>query len=120
MNPPTFVNKAEVQVQYSARVGLLDARSEVTVAIEGGLLFYKRRGRMDFRYSDYSCPESMPPPAEQRVAEPRGTTPGAYVCPPGRPGPLSVPAVSAVRPLTIRLSTPGPGLHPGRMNPDAG
>ena len=75
VNPPTFVTKAEVHAWYAARVGLLDARSEVTVAIEGGLLFYKRRGRMDFRYSDYSCPESMPPPAEPTVAEPRGAPP---------------------------------------------
>ncbi|HZX41029.1 MAG TPA: hypothetical protein VFE93_04265 [Myxococcaceae bacterium] len=75
VNPPTFVNKAEVQARYASRVGLLDARSEVSVAIEGGLLFYKRRGRMEFRYSDYRCPESMPPPAEPTVAEPRGTPP---------------------------------------------
>jgi len=72
VNPPMFVTKAEVQVKYAARVGLLAARSEVRVAIEGGLLFYKRRGRMDFRYSDYSCPESMPPP-EPAVAAPRDT-----------------------------------------------
>jgi hypothetical protein len=76
VNPPTFVTKAEVKVKYGARVGLLDARSEVDVAIEGGLLFYKRRGRMDFRFSDYSCPESMPPlPAEPTVAEPRDAPP---------------------------------------------
>jgi hypothetical protein len=75
VNPPTFVTKVEVSARYAARVGVLDARSEVSVAIEGGLLFYKRRGRMDFRYSDYSCPESMPPPAEQRVAEPREPAP---------------------------------------------
>ena len=76
VNPPTFVTKVEVKVKYDTRVGLLDARSEIDVAIEGGLLFYKRRGRMDFRFSDYSCPESMPPrPAEPTVAEPRGTPP---------------------------------------------
>jgi hypothetical protein len=75
VNPPTFVSKAEVRTKYATRVGLLDARSEVSVAIEGGLLFYKRRGRMDFRYSDYSCPESMPPPAEPTIAEPRGAPP---------------------------------------------
>ncbi len=80
VNPPTFVTKIEVQAKYAARVGVLDARSEVNVVIEGGLLFYKRRGRMDFRYSDYSCPESMPPPAEPTIAEPRGT-----------PAPASVP-----------------------------
>jgi hypothetical protein len=73
VNPPTFVTKAEVDVKYGARVGLLDARSEVNVAIEGGVLFYKRRGRMDFRFSDYTCPESMPPPAEPTVAQPRST-----------------------------------------------
>lgn len=72
VKPPTFVTKAEVTVRYAARVGLLDARSEVNVAIEGGLLFYKRRGRMDFRFSDYACPESMPPPEEPAVAAPRG------------------------------------------------
>ena len=71
VNPPTFVNKVEVHARYAARIGLLDARSDVSVAIEGGLLFYKRRGRMDFRYSDYRCPESMPPP-EPAVAQPRG------------------------------------------------
>ena len=75
MNPPTFVTRAEVNVKYGARVGLLDARSEVNVAIEGGLLFYKRRGRMDFRFSDYTCPQSMPPPAEPTVAQPRSTPP---------------------------------------------
>lgn len=75
VNPPTFVTKAEVKVKYGARVGLLDARSEVNVAIEGGVLFYKRRGRMDFRFSDYACPESMPPPAEPTIAQPRGTPP---------------------------------------------
>ncbi|HVP60508.1 MAG TPA: hypothetical protein VMT11_08110 [Myxococcaceae bacterium] len=75
VNPPTFVTKVEVQAKYAARVGLLDARSEVSVAIEGGLLFYKRRGRMDFRYSDYSCPESMPPPSAPAIAEPRGAPP---------------------------------------------
>lgn len=75
VNPPTFVTKAEIRARYATRVGLLDARSDVTVSIEGGLLFYKRRGRMDFRYSDYSCPESMPPLPEPRVAEPRGAPP---------------------------------------------
>lgn len=76
VNPPTFVTKAEVRARYGARVGLLDARSEVSVAIEGGLLFYKRRGRMDFRYSDYRCPESMPPPPPAPVvADPRGPPP---------------------------------------------
>ncbi|MGZ3480806.1 MAG: hypothetical protein ACXU81_10680, partial [Myxococcaceae bacterium] len=75
VNPPTFVTKAEVNVRYGARVGLLDARSEVNVAIEGGVLFYKRRGRMDFRFSDYACPESMPPPTEPTVAQPRSTPP---------------------------------------------
>ena len=76
VNPPTLVTKVEVHAKYAARVGLLDARSEVSVAIEGGLLFYKRRGRMDFRYSDYRCPESMPPPPpEPVVAEPRGAPP---------------------------------------------
>jgi hypothetical protein len=75
VNPPTFVTKAEVHVQYGARVGLLDARSEVQVALEGGLLFYKRRGRMDFRFSDYCCPESMPPPPEPAVAAPREPQP---------------------------------------------
>jgi hypothetical protein len=74
VNPPTLVSKVEVQAKYASRVGLLDARSEIAVAIEGGLLFYKRRGRMDFRYSDYTCPESMPPP-EPAVAEPRGAPP---------------------------------------------
>ena len=74
VNPPTFVTKAQVHAKYAARVGLLDARSEVSVAIEGGLLFYKRRGRMDFQYTDYRCPESMPPP-EPEVAEPRGAPP---------------------------------------------
>jgi len=74
VNPPTFVTKAQVNAKYGARVGWLDARSEVTVVIEGGLLFYRRRGRMDFRFRDYVCPESMPPPpAEPTVAEPRGT-----------------------------------------------
>lgn len=81
VNPPTFVSKVDVNARYSARVGLLDARSEVTVSIEGGLLFYKRRGRMDFRYSDYSCPESMPPPAEPRVAEPREPSPAPTSAP---------------------------------------
>lgn len=75
VNPPTFVTKAEVKVKYATRVGLLDARSEVDVAIEGGLLFYKRRGRMEFRFSDYSCPESMPRPAEPTVAEPHEAPP---------------------------------------------
>ncbi|HEY1905058.1 MAG TPA: hypothetical protein VGG91_03395 [Myxococcaceae bacterium] len=75
VNPPTFVTKAEVRAHYATRVGLLDARSDVTVSIEGGLLFYKRRGRMDFRYSDYSCPESMPPQPEPQVAEPRSAPP---------------------------------------------
>ena len=74
VHPPTLVNKVEVHATYGTRVGLLDARSDVSVAIEGGLLFYKRRGRMDFRYSDYRCPESMPPP-EPAVAEPRGAPP---------------------------------------------
>jgi len=73
VNPPTLVTRVEVHAKYGTRVGLLDARSEVSVAIEGGLLFYKRRGRMDFRYSDYRCPESMPP--EPTVAEPRGAPP---------------------------------------------
>ena len=81
VKPPTFVNKAEVSARYAARVGLLDARSEVSVAIEGGLLFYKRRGQMDFRYSDYSCPESMPPPAEPKVAEPRDPSPAPTSAP---------------------------------------
>ncbi len=71
VNPPTFVTRVEVHARYGARVGLLDARSEINVAIEGGLLFYKRRGRMDFRFAEYSCPESMPPPAEPEVAVPR-------------------------------------------------
>ena len=76
VNPPTFVSKVEVRARYAARVGLLDARSEVSVAIEGGLLFYKRRGRMDFRYTDYRCPESMPPPPPAPiVADPRGAPP---------------------------------------------
>jgi hypothetical protein len=74
VNPPTLVTRAEIHVKYAARVGLLDARSEVNVAVEGGLLFYKRRGRMDFRYTDYRCPESMPPP-EPAVAEPRAVPP---------------------------------------------
>ncbi len=74
VNPPTFVTKVVVQAKYATRVGLLDARSEVSVAIEGGLLFYKRRGRMDFRYSNYSCPESMAPP-EPTIAEPREPPP---------------------------------------------
>src|SRR5215469_4922497 len=69
VNPPTLVSKVEVHARYGTRVGLLDARSDVSVDIEGGLLFYKRRGRMDFRYTDYRCPESMPPP-EPVVAEP--------------------------------------------------
>jgi hypothetical protein len=71
VNPPTLVTKVEVHAKYGARVGLLDARSAVSVAIEGGLLFYKRRGWMDFSYSDYRCPESMPPP-EPAVAQPQG------------------------------------------------
>jgi len=72
VNPPTLVTRAEVHTRYGARVGLLDARSEVNVALEGGLLFYKRRGRMDFRYSDWSCPESMPPRRpEPEIAAPR-------------------------------------------------
>lgn len=76
VNPPTFVTRAHVDVKYGARVGLLDARSEVNVAIEGGLLFYKRRGRMEFRFGDYVCPESMPPaPAAPAVAEPRALPP---------------------------------------------
>lgn len=75
VNPPTFVTRAEVNVKYRARVGLLEARSEVNVAIEGGVLFYKRRGRMDFHFSEYTCPESMPPPAEPTVAQPRSTPP---------------------------------------------
>ena len=75
VKPPTFVTKVEVQAKYATRVGLLDARSEVNVAIEGGLLFYKRHGRMDFRYSNYSCPESMPPPAEPTIAEPHEPPP---------------------------------------------
>ena len=69
VNPPTLVTKVEVHAKYATRVGLLDARSDVSVDIEGGLLFYKRRGRMDFSYTDYRCPESMPPP-EPVVAEP--------------------------------------------------
>ena len=75
VHPPTFVTKAQVNVRYGARVGLLDARSSVDVALEGGLLFYKRRGRMSFRFSDYSCPESMPPPPEPPVVAPRETPP---------------------------------------------
>jgi hypothetical protein len=74
VKPPTLVTKAEIHAKYATRVGLLDTRSEVNVAVEGGLLFYKRRGRMDFRYSDYRCPESMPPP-EPAVAEPHGVPP---------------------------------------------
>ena len=74
VNPPALVTKAEIHASYATRVGLLDARSEVNVVVEGGLLFYKRRGRMDFSYSDYRCPESMPPP-EPRVAEPRDAPP---------------------------------------------
>ena len=70
-----------MSARYAARVGLLDARSEVSVAIEGGLLFYKRRGQMDFRYSDYSCPESMPAPAEPKVAEPRDPSPAPTSAP---------------------------------------
>ena len=77
VHPPTFVTKAQVAVKYGARVGLLDARSEINVDIEGGLLFYRRRGRMEFRFKDYVCPESMPPPAaEPTVAEPHGPPPG--------------------------------------------
>lgn len=75
VNPPTFVTKVEVHAVYGARVGLLDARSEIGVALEGGLLFYKRRGRMDFRFSDYACPESMPAPAEPTVATPHAPPP---------------------------------------------
>jgi hypothetical protein len=75
VHPPTFVTKAEVHVLYAARVGLLEARSQVSVALEGGLLFYKRRGRMDFRYSDYSCPESMPAPTGPAVSGPSGPPP---------------------------------------------
>jgi hypothetical protein len=71
VNPPTLVTRAEVRSRYGARVGLLDARSEVNVVLEGGILFYKRRGRMDFRYSDWSCPESMPPRPEPEIAAPR-------------------------------------------------
>jgi len=74
VNPPTLVTKVEVHAKYATRVGLLDARSDVSVAIEGGLLFYKRRGRMDFRYTDYRCPESMPP-AEPVAADPREAPP---------------------------------------------
>jgi len=74
VNPPTFVTKAQVHVRYGARVGLLDARSSVDVTLEGGLLSYRRRGRMDFRFSDYSCPESMPPP-EPPVVAPREPAP---------------------------------------------
>ena len=84
VNPPTFVTKAEVTVKYGTRVGVLDARSEVNVAIEGGLLFYKRRGRMDFRFSDYACPESMPPS-------------GPAVADPGRPPPASTSGPHADR-----------------------
>jgi hypothetical protein len=69
VNPPTLITKVEVHAKYASRVGLLDARSDVSVDIEGGLLFYKRKGRMDFRYSDYRCPESMPP-ADPVAAEP--------------------------------------------------
>jgi hypothetical protein len=86
VNPPTFVTKAEVTVRYGARVGVLDARSEVNVAIEGGLLFYKRRGRMEFRFSDYACPESMPATGPA-VAEPRGPPPASTSGPHADRGP---------------------------------
>ena len=75
VHPPTFVNRAEVHVIYGARVGLLDARSQVSVALEGGLLFYKRRGRMDFQLSDYACPESMPPSPGPAVSGPSAPPP---------------------------------------------
>jgi hypothetical protein len=59
-----------VHVTYGLRVGLLEARAQVHVELEGGLLFYKRQGRMDFQYSDYVCPESMPRPAGPAVSGP--------------------------------------------------
>jgi hypothetical protein len=68
VNPPTLVNRVEVHVTYGLRVGLLDARSHVHVEIEGGLLFYRRQGKMDFQFTDWVCPESMPPPAAPSVA----------------------------------------------------
>jgi hypothetical protein len=70
VNPPTLVSRAEVTVTYGLRVGLLEARSLVHVEIEGGLLFYRRQGRMDFQFTDYVCPESMPRPAEPSVSGP--------------------------------------------------
>jgi hypothetical protein len=79
VNPPTLVTKVEVHAKYASRVGLLDARSDVSVDIEGGLLFYKRKGRMDFRYTDYRCPESMPP------ADPVAADPGQPTVPPSAP-----------------------------------
>ena len=68
VNPPTLVNRAEVQVTYGARVGLLDARSHVHVEIEGGLLFYRRQGKMDFQFTDWVCPEAMPAPSAPSVS----------------------------------------------------
>src|SRR5215813_1873654 len=78
VNPPGLVTRAEVRVTYGLRVGLLEARSRVHVDVEGGLLFYKRQGKMDFQYTDWVCPESMPPPAAPSVSGPAdapGTTP---------------------------------------------
>ena len=68
VNPPTLVNRAEVQVTYGARVGLLDACSHVHVEIEGGLLFYRRQGKMDFQFTDWVCPEAMPAPSAPSVS----------------------------------------------------
>jgi hypothetical protein len=75
VNPPTLVNRAEVTVTYRVRVGLLDARSQVHVELEGGLLFYRRQGRMDFQFSDYVCPESMPPTTGPSVSGPADVPP---------------------------------------------
>jgi len=70
VNPPTLVSRVEVHVNYGLRVGLLDARSHVHVEIEGGLLFYRRQGKMDFQFTDWVCPESMPAPAAPSVSGP--------------------------------------------------
>jgi hypothetical protein len=75
VNPPTLVSRAEVQVTYGIRVGLLEARSAVHVELEGGLFFYRRQGRMDFHYTDYVCPESMPRPAGPSVSGPADAPP---------------------------------------------
>ena len=81
VKPPTWVTKAEVSAEVPARMGSLDARSEVSVAIEGGLLSEQATRPDGLPLQRLQLPESMPPPPSRggraaRASPARHRSPG--------------------------------------------